>query len=154
MRPRFSLRWLLILFAFFAFALYFCFVRPTALANKFVYLVEHDDLKGADSLLIEPHQPLALVLYAGTEPDQRVLQAVLNPRSWEDIWKCRRRIDIHVIRANIQLSTFRQSDYFAYLFKAVAGVSGVRCGGQQAVMIHPEERFKKRLAEKQARQQQ
>jgi hypothetical protein len=91
MRPRFSLKWLLIAFTILGVAFYVAFVRPTAQANRFI-----ESLKAAEYTTL----PSDLV------PNDEMLRtrkwkfkdARLESREWADVWRCRRRFSILLSR--------------------------------------------------------
>jgi hypothetical protein len=91
MRPRFSLRWLLIAFTLLAVAFYLCFVRPTVIAKEFVNAVNMGG-ESRDSAFTSA----AFGTKRGILPSyfflDRGAEAHLIPRTWSDIWRCQRRI--------------------------------------------------------------
>lgn len=148
MRPRFSLKWLLILFALFAFALYFCFVRPTALANKFVYLVDHDELERAESLIIASSKPFDLGTKDRSVPV--IVRAELLPRTWHDVFKMQRRLDVEVIPTRPQVIN-SVSYYQGMHYQATAGISTIRGSAKYYLAF---EGVEKLIEEREARQEQ
>jgi hypothetical protein len=122
MRPRFSLRWLLILFAVCGFAFYLCFVRPTVIANKFVHLVESGDFQGAESLSVE-HNRRLLTEYFASEPE--LVEARLLDRTWRDLLKMQRRIDIRVIHTPSSVLSM-MGFHLGIQIHTTAGVFGVQ----------------------------
>lgn len=96
MRPRFTLRTLLILTALAAAACYWFVARPTIVANRFVAAVNRGDYPAAQALAIQPaswDQP----------PDWRLLNtkplqysAQVQPRTWVDLCCARRRIQFQI----------------------------------------------------------
>jgi hypothetical protein len=94
-RPRFSLRLLLVVFALLALALYLCVVRPTALAEQFVAAVSDRDYTTAQQLLGDKRDWSV----AGKSLQGRVPKAMyvrLLPREWGDVYRCRRRVVLTV----------------------------------------------------------
>lgn len=124
MRPRFSLKWLLILFAIVAWSLYLCFVRPSVLADKFVTLVRNNEYSAAESLCIAESRPFTE--YVNTE--SVVVTVELFPRTRDDFWKMRRRMWIRVIPVTDGggENRFRGSADFS----ALSGPLGVRLDGE------------------------
>jgi hypothetical protein len=91
-RPRFSLRWLLIAFTLFAVALYVFFVHPTVRANGFVGAIKGGDFGELKALKM--HEKLAVSL------DDCTVTAELKPRTWRDVYKFRRKALVHVTFPN------------------------------------------------------
>lgn len=93
MRPRFSLRWLLIAFAFSGFVFYLLFVRPTAIATRFVAAVENGDVDLQKSFYPSDQlQNQAYLSAAQRFNDFRTASMSIEPRTWKDFVNCRRRI--------------------------------------------------------------
>ena len=96
MRPRFSLKWLLIVFTILGIAFYAALVRPTFVANRFVNAIDDDDYSVLDSAAIfvdwrKGHPWLFEVDgQAGFKKIQ--IRARLVSRSWMDLLTLRRRI--------------------------------------------------------------
>lgn len=102
MRPRFSIRFLLIFTAFVGISLYVLFVRPTAVAETFVNAANNQDFEylircfqtsnrntiGFDNI----SRPLS---GSGPHTIDRA-GAKLLPRSWNDLFGCRRRIVLSI----------------------------------------------------------
>lgn len=83
LRPRFSLRWILVLFAFVGVILYLFFVRPTVIAQQLIASVKSPDFKPGS-------------LLPSDDGGKWTLQdAYLQPREWTDVWKCQRRVQVH-----------------------------------------------------------
>jgi hypothetical protein len=137
MRPRFSLKWLLIAFTILGVAFYFAFVRPTVLANKLVNLIDRDEFQLAESLIVEPSKPFAFKGFNGAESEPVVAEVRLLPRKWRDLWKMQRRLDVRVIRTRPTLSGNGQNNHLAMQFQATAGVFGVRGSEQYFVSYSP-----------------
>lgn len=95
MRLRFSLRLAFVVTAVAAIALYMLYVRPTAIAKRFVTAIEQRDLETAKSCF---HDQNLWVFDRGFRPTASVdlIYAELLPREWADIWACRRRIIFRV----------------------------------------------------------
>ena len=85
MRPRFSLRWLLIGFTVLTIAFYFLFVRPTMIAQQLVASVKSTEFKPGSLL------PSGDKEVQGT---WKVKDAYLQPREWSDVWRCQRRAQV------------------------------------------------------------
>jgi hypothetical protein len=103
MRPRFSVRVLLVVCAVLAIACYLLFARPTAIAEQFVAAVNARDFHVAESLL-KP-QPFrsgkSLIEYYTSPSPNPATKAVLIyaevlPREWNDIWSFQRRVIFRV----------------------------------------------------------
>src|SRR5262245_11955580 len=94
-RPRFTLRWVLVGFTVFAVAFYLWFVRPTIVANRFVRAVNEGATKRAISMVENGDVTWIASGYADATID-----AELSPREWGDIWHFRRRI---VVRAYVSM---------------------------------------------------
>ena len=92
MRPRFSLRWLLIAFTLVAVALYVFFVHPTVRANRFVGAInggEFGELKA-----------LRMTEKLGVSLEDCKVSAEVKPRTWRDVYKFRRKALVHVAFPN------------------------------------------------------
>ena len=125
MRPRFSLKWLLIAFTILGVAFYVAFVRPTVIAQRFINLVEHDELQRAESLFIEPDKPFDLGRKEKSVPV--IVEAELLPRTWHDVLKMQRRLEVHVIPTQPQVMKSGSGSYYVGMhYPATAGISGVR----------------------------
>jgi hypothetical protein len=81
MRPRFSLRWLLIGFTFLTVIFYLLFIRPTVVAQRLVSAVKNGE-RSPGILGTWGHHPW------------QVEKAALQPRTWPDIWQFRRRVRV------------------------------------------------------------
>src|SRR5262245_11993170 len=84
-RPRFSLKWLLIIVTFAALLFYVALVRPTIVANKLVAEVESGD-RTKHKLICEEYFGF------GSFRSDMTLTVDLLPRNWLDAFKCQRRI--------------------------------------------------------------
>jgi hypothetical protein len=93
-RLRFSLRWLLILFAVVAVILYFIFVRPTVVANRFASEINRGNLSELDRLYTYNNGQAEVPF----KRDDRSFAAVVQPRTWVDTICCRRRIEVDATR--------------------------------------------------------
>jgi hypothetical protein len=97
MRLRLSLRLLFIVTTISAMTMYWLFVRPTLLANRFVAAINSRDSEFAKSLLSDnkfwtfDHHTSQSVSIDVIYDDAEVL-----PREWTDIWACRRRLIMKV----------------------------------------------------------
>jgi hypothetical protein len=93
-RPRFSLRLILLAFALLAVALYVFVVRPTTLANRFVAAVSQQEYEAAGRLMCNEEEAKEWVEMVRPEysskPDR--VYAEVMPREWQDVWRGQRRI--------------------------------------------------------------
>jgi hypothetical protein len=92
MRPKFSLKWLLVLFIVLAAAFYNLVVRPTALATSLIADARKGNYAAVTSLV--PNDEL-LQNGNGT---WKFSDARLQPRNWTDLWRCQRRFSILLAR--------------------------------------------------------
>lgn len=99
MRPRFSLRLILLAFALLGLALYVFVVRPTALAQRFVAAVEERDYDAAQRLMVDGGDWGRVVRPPQSFKADRIY-AELMPREWQDVWRVRRRIILRISRHN------------------------------------------------------
>lgn len=81
MRPRFSLRWLLLVFTLLTVAFYLLFVSPTFVADRLIAASDRDDLS-------------ELKPWLGVPPVLRIRSARLQPREWSDVWRFQRRFTL------------------------------------------------------------
>ncbi len=93
MRPRFSLKWLLAFFAFFAICLYVFYVYPTSKAERLVGAINRGEVHPYDVV----EQPETF--YFGEAERSKILgrktaEAQLLSRTWGDFWHVRRRIAV------------------------------------------------------------
>jgi hypothetical protein len=86
---RFSLRWLLIAVAIVSVPLYFFFVRPTMLAERFVEAVNAHDAKRATAMVQGGDETAITTYYASTDYHAEIL-----PRTWSDIWHAKRTVQV------------------------------------------------------------
>lgn len=93
MRPRFSLRLILVVVAVVAGVLYFGCVRPTMVAQRFVTAVIRRDYAAASQLAGEERWQ-SVVQQNGMRADW--VYAELVPREWADWWRCERHIILRV----------------------------------------------------------
>lgn len=91
LRPRFSLRWMLILFALFGVLFYLLFVRPTVLANEFVAAINGHDYERANSLFDFVPTIRGFSSFRG---ETCWYMGEVRPREWSDLWHCRRIIRV------------------------------------------------------------
>jgi hypothetical protein len=92
MRPRFSLRWLLIGLAVFAIALYVLIVHPSVAANRLVSAVNNGDYSGLEALGMLKE----LKTYNKDFTFENVtVRAELKPRTWRDLYKFRRKASVN-----------------------------------------------------------
>ena len=98
MRPRFSIRLVLVVAALLATASYVLFVRPANVAHRFVEAVNEQDFTAARSLLIDQD----FWLFDDDSGDARKsvyrIYAEVVPREWPDIWSLQRRVLVRVMR--------------------------------------------------------
>jgi len=87
-RPRFSLRWLLIAFTLAAVAFYVCFVHPTIRANRFVSAIKRGYFEELKALKM--HEKLGVSL------EDCKVTAEVKPRTWRDVYKFRRKALVQV----------------------------------------------------------
>jgi len=95
MRPRFSLRTLLVLTALIAAGCYWWIARPTIVAEQFIAAIRRTDYASAESLLVDEREAYASA-FAQCTAQEFDLSASLTPRRWGDTWRGRRRIDVIV----------------------------------------------------------
>ena len=88
-RFRFSLKWMLILFALLGVAFYLLFVRPTVIANQFVASVKSGDFNTMNAMFSPP------VKFAH-RPEEMTFNAVLRPRTLDDVFHLRREIELYL----------------------------------------------------------
>jgi hypothetical protein len=97
MRPRFSMRLMLIAFVMLAVLLYVLVVRPTSLAARFVSAVSSERYETAEGLLSNPEDWSRIINQPGPSHVDRIY-AEMMPREWPDVWKCQRRLIVRVAR--------------------------------------------------------
>jgi hypothetical protein len=96
MRPRFSLRWLLIAVAVLAIGLYVLFIRPTVVAQRFVAAIGRGDysdlgtMRGSKLL-----QRFASESDRVTSADVEIF-ARLEPQTRDDVFKFQRRLWVFI----------------------------------------------------------
>ena len=93
-RPRFSLRWMLIAFTLLAVIFYFCFVWPTVNAQRLVA-----DINVGNYSRLPVFKDSIHIVDA---------DAFLLPRSWDDALRCRRRVGVEVTRKTFYLLRSRE----------------------------------------------
>ena len=95
MRPRFSLKWLLIAFTLLSVAFYIVYVYPTAKANQFAGRVRNGDHSEFEAVVHGDRQ-LESNMRELNGPEFSLkhadLKATIKPRTWTDYWKLRRRV--------------------------------------------------------------
>jgi hypothetical protein len=99
MRPRISLRWLLIVFAIFGIAFYFVFARPTVIAQRFAAAASSQDLRQLTEL-VSNDDDLGFHVFREfweVKPTRVSMRAVVQPLTWNDVASFRRRIEFTVI---------------------------------------------------------
>ena len=91
MRPRFSLKWLLVFFAFFAICLFVFYVYPTSKTASLVAAINRAEVHPYDVV----EQPDTFY-FSDPERDKilgrKTAVAQLMPRTWSDLWHARRRL--------------------------------------------------------------
>jgi hypothetical protein len=97
MRPRFSIRWLLVLIAALALCCYVLFVRPTVIAHRFVDAIKHRDLETAQGLLLN-NWPHGITPPLDASESIEFVYAEVLPRDWNDIWALQRKLILRVRR--------------------------------------------------------
>src|SRR4051794_20276505 len=98
LRPRFSMRWLLIAVAVLTVLLDVLFVRPTVVANQFAGAIEEHDFERAASLLEGGDKTSFATNYSARQNTNIACEPSVSPRAWSDIWHFRRiiSVDSHV----------------------------------------------------------
>jgi hypothetical protein len=130
MRPRFSVRLLLVIFAVLAAACYLVFARPTVIAERFVAAVKARDFRVAE-LLLKPQRfrsganLIAYYMSPSAEPTTKavLIYAEVLPREWSDIWSFQRRV---IFRVAFHDDTDGRHIEWAEDTRLVAGFDGVR----------------------------
>jgi hypothetical protein len=92
MKPRYSLKWLLVLFSVLAAAFYGLIVRPTALATSLIADAREGTYTAVTSLV--PNDDL----FQKGNGTWKFGDARLEPREWTDLWHCQRRFAILLAR--------------------------------------------------------
>ena len=114
MRPRFSLRWLLIAFTVLSVGFYLFFVRPTVNAMQFVHLVEVKEWEQAwDSLHTTEPTPFVGRNFRLPDPVARLVER-------DGIWQMERRVELSIFHP--------VGGHFAIPWSAGADVAGVPMG--------------------------
>jgi hypothetical protein len=114
MRPRFSLRWLLVSFTVLAVIFYLLFVRPTQVAQSFVDRVNAGNYWELFSEL--QRQPRTSANNESGGLWGKSLFASVSPRSWSDIFQCRRRFSLRFEYSNDVISrVISKPDSFWYV---------------------------------------
>jgi hypothetical protein len=94
MRPRFSLRWLLLALTVFALGLYVLFVHPTVRAQQLVAAINRGDYQTLIDLKMQQAMQQSYDrAYAFENCDTT---AELTPRTWPNVYKCCRNVVVHV----------------------------------------------------------
>jgi hypothetical protein len=101
MRPRFSIRLLLVVITASATLCYVLFVRPTVLAQRFVDAVNERDYQTARSLLrsdFYSFRDFFAFYIPGKRSDRSaaLIYAEVLPREWGDLWSFQRRFIFRV----------------------------------------------------------
>src|SRR5262245_14397317 len=92
-RPRFSLRWLLIALTLFALVLYLFFVHPTVRAHQLIAAINQGDYRALTDLKMHRALQRYDISYAFENCNTI---AELMPRTWPNVCKCCRNIIVHV----------------------------------------------------------
>ena len=137
LRPRFSLKWLLIAFTILGVAFYVAFVRPTVIANRFIALVDRDENQKAQALFSD-----STTLVFKTTPV--IVRAELLPRTWEDVYKMQRRLDVDVIPTQPQVINSK-SYHIGMHYQATSSVFGLRGSVPYHLDFPDVEKLKSRL---------
>jgi hypothetical protein len=97
MRPRFTIRWLLVLVAALATLCYVLFVRPTVMAYRFVEAIEQRDYSAA-KVLLHSYRPNRITPPLEDTESINFAYAEVLPREWSDIWALQRRLILRIRR--------------------------------------------------------
>jgi hypothetical protein len=97
MRPRFTIRWLLVLVAALATLCYVLFVRPTVMAYRFVEAIEQRDYSAA-KVLLHSNRPNRITPPLEDTESINFAYAEVLPREWSDIWALQRRLILRIRR--------------------------------------------------------
>jgi hypothetical protein len=117
MRPRFSLRWLLIAFAIFSVCLYVLFIRPTVLAERFVAAINRGEA--------DPYDVVQRPQLAASRPtDNKTVVARVLPRTWSDILHARRELGATITWFNDKSRFSRQ--HYVEIQSALTGFRLIR----------------------------
>ena len=122
MRPRFSLRWLLIAFTIMSVAFYILIIRPTTIAQRFVTALNRGDVTALrmladgvqDSLLNSLHQQDKNIKLEDVK-----FSAEIRPQTWRDIYKFRRDVWLHLSYSTYELP---HAEMRAYLIAENGGL--------------------------------
>lgn len=121
MRPRFSLRWLLIAFVVVAFVSYVFFIRPTVIARSFVTEIENRDFSQADRLFRS--SDFSPVIFQDGFTSIKSVHVFLTPQEWGDVWRGQRRISIYAdFRHQREFSSYSE---WRRTFDSVVGPIGL-----------------------------
>jgi hypothetical protein len=94
MRPRFSIRRLLILTAVIAAACYWWIARPTIVATCFASTLNRRDYTGASIWCRDETQPsFAERVETGNDEREWYWKATVRPRTWQELWRGQRTVD-------------------------------------------------------------
>jgi hypothetical protein len=108
-RPRFSLRWLLIALTLFALVLYLFVVHPTVRAHQLIAAINHGDFRGLMELgmlgSLQSHDKNYSFENCNTT-------AEIASRTWPDVYKCRRNVVVHVRFPAGHATRISGEDYF------------------------------------------
>jgi hypothetical protein len=92
-RPRFSLKWLLIACSLVAVALYVFFVHPTVRANRFVDAINGGDFRELTTLgMLKDLKSFS----QDFSFENCTVSAELKPRTWRDVYKFRRKALVRI----------------------------------------------------------
>jgi len=95
--PRFSLKWLMVFVTALSVLLYALIIHPTVRANQFVNAIKNGDFStlevmrpnGGNITMLEDLQSW----HKSFTFENCKVSAEINPRTWRDVYKCRRKID-------------------------------------------------------------
>ena len=129
MRPRFSIRTLLVLTALAAAACYWWISAPTQVALRFKQAVESADYRSANAMFLEANKSVRDMFTRDPDTTSAVPAAGLTvrvlPRSWTDLVRRERRL---AVSGSTGEESFRGSESrqpFGYALMLVATPSGI-----------------------------
>jgi hypothetical protein len=128
MRPRFSIRLLLVAVFVVSLACYVSFVRPVVFAEQFMRAFEAEDFTAAESLCCDSsNQFLTESMNDGRTYS---VEVKVFPRKWRDVWKLRQPMVVSVIP---EPSSPGSKDLVGYQVDVIATITGIRPGELYAV---------------------
>jgi hypothetical protein len=98
-RPQISLRWLLILFTVLSVSFYVLFIRPTALAKRFVRATNSGDFSALKTMSAGSSGSMLEDLQSWHKDftfENCKVSAEVKPRTWRDIYMFRRKVNLHI----------------------------------------------------------